>query len=100
MKLEKLSEAMRVARNHWDLDTIDLLLLARIAEQMKAKEQVTIMQLVDGSDAASPATNHARVKSLCKRGYLKKVESETSLRYKVLEKGDRFDKFLADLAKV
>jgi len=100
MKLEKLSEAMRLARDHWDLDAIDLLLLAQIAQQMKDKESVTIMQLVDSSDAASPATNHARIKSLCKRNYLKKVESQESLRYKVLEKGDRFDKFLADLARV
>lgn len=100
MKLEKLSEAMRLARKHWDLDAIDLLLLAQIAQQMKDKESVTIMQLVDSSDAASPATNHARIKSLCKRNYLKKVESQESLRYKVLEKGDRFDKFLADLARV
>ena len=100
MKLEKLSEAMRLARDHWDLDAIDLLLLARIAEQIKAKESVTIMQLVDSSDAASPATNHARIKSLCKRNYLKKVESQESLRYKVLEKGDRFDKFLVDLGSI
>ena len=99
MKLEKLSEAVRTARG-WELDAIDLLLLARIAEQMKAKEEVTIMQLVDSSDAASPATNHARIKSLCKRGYLKKTEHETSMRYKTLEKGDRFDKFLADLARI
>lgn len=100
MKLEKLSEAIRSARAHWDLDAIDLLLLAQIAEQMKAKEPVTIMQLVESSDAASPATNHARIKTLCKRNYLKKVESTESLRYKVLEKGDRFDKFLADLARI
>lgn len=100
MKLEKLSEAIRSARNHWDLDAIDVILLAQIAEQMKSKAPVTIMQLVENSDAASPATNHARVKTLCKRGYLKKVESADSLRYKVLEKGDRFDKFIADLARI
>lgn len=100
MKLEKLSEAIRLARAHWDLDAIDLLLLAQIAEQMQAKKPVTIMQLVDTSDAASPATNHARIKTLCKRNYLKKVESPDSLRHKVLEKGARFDKFLADLARI
>ena len=100
MKLEKLSEAIRLARAHWDLDAIDLLLLAQIAQQMKDKEPVTIMLLVDNCDAASPATNHARIKSLFKRGYLKKVESTESLRYKVLEKDDRFDKFLADLARI
>ena len=99
MKLENLSGAIQLARN-WDLDAIDLMLLAKIAAQMKTKEPVTIMQLVESSDAASPATNHARIKSLCKRNYLKKVESAESLRYKVLEKGDRFDKFLADLARI
>jgi DNA-binding MarR family transcriptional regulator len=99
MKLENLSGAIQLARA-WDLDAIDLMLLAKIAAQMKTKEPVTIMQLVESSDAASPATNHARIKSLCKRNYLKKVESAESLRYKVLEKGDRFDKFLADLARV
>jgi RIO-like serine/threonine protein kinase len=100
MKLENLSGAIQLARANWDLDAIDLMLLAKIAAQMKTKEPVTIMQLVESSDAASPATNHARIKSLCKRNYLKKVESAESLRYKVLEKGDRFDKFLADLARI
>ena len=100
MKLENLSGAIQLARANWDLDAIDLMLLAKIAAQMKTKEPVTIMQLVKSSDAASPATNHARIKSLCKRNYLKKVESAESLRYKVLEKGDRFDKFLADLARI
>ena len=42
MKLDKLAASIRSARADWDLDAIDLLLLARIAEQMKAKELVTI----------------------------------------------------------
>jgi predicted MarR family transcription regulator len=99
MKLEKLSEAVRAART-WGLDPIDVLLLARVHEQIKAKEPVTIMQLVNNSDAASPATNHARVKRLCAEGFLKKVECTKSLRHKVLEKGDQFDEFLFHLAEV
>ncbi len=99
MKLEKLSEAVRATRT-WGLDLTDVLLLARVAEQIKAKEPVTIMQLVDNSDAASPATNHARVKRLCDQGFLKKVECTKNLRHKVLEKGDKFDKYLSHLAEV
>lgn len=99
MKLEKLAEGMRRARE-WELDSTDVMLLADIAAQIRAKTPVTIMALVEHCDAASPATNHARIKKLCGKRILRKMECAGSLRHKVLDKGERFDEFMNDLAGV
>jgi hypothetical protein len=100
VRLDKLAQALTATKDTFGLDSTDLMVLDFVVRGIKERKQVTIMEVVDHSGLASPATIHARIKKLCDGSLLKKVEHPTNMRYKVLEKGDNFDGFLTVLAEV
>lgn len=96
MKLKDLADAIQVLHKN-NLDDVDALVLNEIGLLIKEKDSATIMKIVESSAAASPATVHARIKKLCDQNMLKKVTPSDNLRYKVLEFGNAYDKFLTQL---
>ena len=100
MKLDKLAQALVTTKDAFGLDSIVLTVLDFVVRGMKERKQVTIMEVVDHSGLASPATVHARIKKLCDGGLLKKVEHPTNMKFKILEKGNNFDDFATLLAEV
>lgn len=100
MKLEKLAEALARVRNDFGMDATDVMVLDEVLRLKKSGGEVTIMEIVDRSSVASPATVHARIKSLCEKDILMKVEHRSNMRYKMLEKGPQYPAFTKALAEV
>ena len=100
MRLEKLAEALACVRNDFGMDAIDVMVLDEVLRLKKSGGEVTIMEIVDRSSVASPATVHARIKSLCEKDIPIKVEHKSNMRYKMLEKGPRFVNLTKALAEV
>ena len=97
MKLYQASDMLRTMRDKYDLDGIDLMLLGDINTLGNG---ATIMEFIGEFDGASQATTHARIRKLCEKNILKKVEVSDNLRYKTLEKGSEFDKLVKLLEKL
>jgi predicted transcriptional regulator len=87
-------------RQDFGLDAIDVMVLDEVLRLKKSGGEVTIMEIVDRSSVASPATVHARIKSLCEKDILVKVEHKSNMRYKMLEKGPRYLELTKALAGV
>ena len=101
MKIEKLTEAVQLMKDTFNLDMIDLIVLREaLTRDKQMPHEVTIMEIVDFCDAASPATIHSRIKKLCAADLLKKTEHPDDVRFKVLTKGDKYDDMLKQLAEV
>ncbi len=100
MRLEKLAEALACMRQDFGLDAIDVMVLDEVLRLKKSGGEVTIMEIVDRSSVASPATVHARIKSLCEKDILVKVEHKSNMRYKMLEKGPQYAILTKALAEV
>lgn len=101
MKIEKLIEAVRLMKGRFNLDMIDLIILNEaLTRDKQIPDEVTIMEIVDYCDAASPATIHKRIKKLCAAEFLKKTEHPDDVRFKVLTKGERYDLLVKYLAEV
>jgi hypothetical protein len=90
MKLDKAIQALRKAKESFGLDMTDLIILDDIVRAIKVKKSVTIMEIVDTSSAASPATVHARIKRLCTDNFLRKDSHPGSLRHRVLGLGPTY----------
>ena len=100
MKLDKLASALSLMRSEYGLDATDLMVLDEVMRTKRVAGEVTIMEIVDKSKAASPATVHARIKLLCDMDLLKKSPHHTNLSYRMLDKGPQFDhltKILGDV---
>ena len=101
MKIEKLMEAVYLMKGRFNLDLIDLVVLHEaLTRDKQMPHEVTIMEIVDYCDAASPATIHKRIKKLCAAEFLKKTEHPDDVRFKVLTKGERYgilEKYLAEV---
>ena len=100
MKLEKLASALACVRRDFGLDAIDVMVLDEVLRLKKSGSEVTIMEIVDRSSVASPATVHARIKSMCEKDILIKVEHKSNMRYKMLEKGPRYVDLVKALTEV
>lgn len=101
MKIEKLVEAVYLMKGRFNLDLIDLAVLHEaLTRDKQMPHEVTIMEIVDYCDVASPATIHSRIKKLCAANLLKKTEHPDDVRFKVLTKGDRYDALVKELAEV
>jgi predicted transcriptional regulator len=100
MKLDKLATALSTAKATYGLDSTDLIVLNEIMTVKRVVGEVTIMEIVDRSSAASPATVHARIKLLCNMNLLKKVPHSINLSYKTLEKGPEYDRLVQTLGEV
>jgi predicted transcriptional regulator len=87
-------------RQDFGLDAIDVMVLDEVLRLKKSGGEVTIMEIVDRSSVASPATVHARIKSLCEKDILVKVEHKSNMRYKMLEKGPQYVILTKALAEV
>lgn len=99
MKLGKFNEALSVARE-FDLDGTDVAILFAIAEKRRDNGVATIMQFSSGTDFASFATVHERVKRMVKTGILRKDVKEDNQRFKILNDGPKLDRFLDKLNSV
>ena len=97
MKLYQASDLLRTVREKYDLDGTDLMLLG---DFNGLGNGTTIMEFIEEFDGASQATTHARIRKLCEKNILKKVEVSDNLRYKTLEKGSEFDKLVKLLEKL
>lgn len=100
MKLDKLTEALRLMQEKYDLDPTDLHVLDEVNARISKRTPVTIMKIVSECRAASPATIHARVKKLCEKDILKKTESDDNMKFKMLTKGPKYDALIAKLGEV
>jgi DNA-binding Lrp family transcriptional regulator len=99
MKLEKLNDALAVA-HEFKLDGVDIAILAAIAEKRRSEGAATIMQFSSGIPVASFATIHARVKRMVQSGVLSKRVDVDNERFKVLEDGPAFSRFVSKLSDV
>ena len=99
MKLEKLGEALAVA-NEYEMDGIDVAILAAVAEKRRTEGEATIMQFSSGLPFASFGTIHARVRRMVDKGILTKQIREDNQRYKVLGDGPVMAKFLNKLSDI
>lgn len=100
MKFEKLAEALFIAKDKFEMDCTDVLVLDEVLALIKSGKEATIMEIVDKTKVASSATVHARIKNLCHIDMLTKTEHAEDMRLKVLGTGARFDKFIKALAEV
>jgi hypothetical protein len=100
MKLDKLASALSSMRSEYGLDATDLMVLDEVMRTKRVAGEVTIMEIVDKSKAASPATVHARIKLLCDMDLLKKSPHHTNLSYRMLDKGPEFDRLTKILGDV
>jgi hypothetical protein len=100
MKLDKLAQGIALARWQFNLDATDILVLDYAASAIKERKSVTIMEIVDQSGIASPATIHARIKQLCDQRYFDKIAHPTNMRYKMLEFGPAYTRFIEGLKGV
>ena len=97
MRLDKMATALREARTSFGLDMTDVLILDDVVRKRKQMGEVTIMEIIDSCDAASPATVHARIKRLCENGFLRKDVHPSNLRVRVLDTHDEYDKLVKRL---
>lgn len=100
MRLDKLASALSSMRKEYGLDATDLMVLDEVMRTKRVAGEVTIMEIVDKSKAASPATVHARIKLLCDMDLLKKSPHHTNLSYRMLDKGPEFDRLTKILGDV
>lgn len=100
MKLEQIKDALNSAESRFGLDGTDLKILGEWLECKRVSGFATIMFFINEAQCASQATTHARIRKLCEKNILKKVEVSDNLRYKTLEKGSEFDKLVKYLEKL
>ena len=100
MKMDKLATALRRINKLYGLDMTDLIILDDIAQKMKHKKSVTIMEIVESSEAASPATVHARIKRMCDHNILHKIIDENNLRFRMLDFGAPYSRLVEELGQV
>jgi hypothetical protein len=94
-----MAVALRKINKSYGLDMTDLIILDDVA-QRKRKGQVTIMEIVETSEAASPATVHARIKNMCASMVLKKQLDETNLRLRTLDFGPTYHQMVEEVGLV
>jgi len=97
MKIQQMSHALKVMRDKYGLDATDLELLG---EFVHLENDVTIMDFIAAFSGASQATTHSRIKRLCEKNILKKVDVSDNLRYKTLEKGSEYNNLIKVLEKL
>lgn len=100
MKLEKMAVALRKINTSYGLDMTDLIILDDIAQKKKHNGQVTIMEIVETSSAASPATVHARIKRMCEGRTLHKIIDDSNLRLRMLDFGPTYHQMVEEVGQV
>jgi hypothetical protein len=99
MKISKLAQSMIALRQQHDIDSADVILLSELLDKWK-EGQVTIMQLLENTQAGCEATAHARLNRLCKIDVLRKTLHEKDQRQKILTKGDRYADVMNTIASI
>ena len=89
MKLEKYLMKLKDIRFKYGITPVGLLLLSQYVEESKRGE-VTIMNLVEDSPHASPATAHKYLKALIRQKVLA-MQDTTDGRRKLLVKGKKYE---------
>lgn len=97
MKLYQVGDLLHTMRDKYGLDGTDLMLLG---DFNSLGDGTTIMEFIAEFDGASQATTHARIRKLCEKNILKKVEVSDNLRYKTLEKGSEYNNLIKVLEKL
>lgn len=98
--MDKLATALRTINQSYGLDMTDLIILDDVAQKQKGGAQVTIMEIVETSDAASPATVHARIKRMCENKFLQKILHDSNLRLRELDFGPTYHKMVEEVGQV
>jgi hypothetical protein len=97
MTLNEFASALVLIREY-DLDASDILLMDMISKAEDDPRTTTVMHVIATAGAASRAKSHARIKALCKRGLLEKVDHPSgNLRFKQLKFGPAYLQLLKEL---
>jgi DNA-binding MarR family transcriptional regulator len=100
MKLGQLTAVIDFLESEYDLDLIDLRLLAVMQMRWEKDEPIRITDLVRDFKIASPATTHYRVsQDLVEKKMIKLRENPEDKRERLIEEGPEFKnikKFLGD----
>jgi DNA-binding Lrp family transcriptional regulator len=100
MKLNEIGDALYSVRTRFDIDGIDLMMLSDFSRMQAQGDEATIMAFIAEFVGTSQATTHARIRKLCEKNILKKVEVSDNLRYKTLEKGSEYNNLVKLLEKL
>ena len=100
MKLTEIGDALYSVRTRFDIDGIDLMMLSDFSRMQVKGDETTIMAFIGEFVGTSQATTHARIRKLCEKNILKKIEVSNNLRYKTLERGSEYDKLVKLLEKL
>ena len=99
MNIGTLKTVYEIA-SRYEIDGMDLAILADIADMRERKGAATIMLFEDGTVYASFATIHERVKRMVAKGILRKAPLPEDRRTKVLENGPHGEEFFAEINSV
>ncbi|WP_396189654.1 MarR family transcriptional regulator [Flavobacterium sp.] len=94
MKADKILAKIKGANDKFGVDPTSLLIVDYVVENWKSGE-VTIMNLLEGFWRTSPATTHTYLKKLIAKKILVSKQSKEDARRKHIEKGAKFDDFIA-----
>jgi hypothetical protein len=97
MKIDRVADLLTSVNKTFGIDDVDLIIIGQVERERKAGNKITIMGFVDNFNRTSPASTHRRIKSLCAKKLLEKVDSEDSGRVKFLATGKKFTDLHAHL---
>jgi hypothetical protein len=98
MQISNFQKALAVARRY-ELDALDVEILAVISAQKDRGEESTIMHLPALLEIMAFGTLNTRVKRMVKLGFLTKTVEESDQRRKIIGYGPRTYEFLNELEK-
>lgn len=96
MKADKVISKIKISQDKYGIDPRSLMILGYVMDEWKAGE-VTIMNLLENFWRSSRATTHTHVKKLFAKKILCVKQSKDDGRKKLIEKGTKFDEFIAFL---
>jgi len=97
MTLNEFADALHLIKE-CELDVSDILLLDMISRAADNPDATTVMHVIASAGAASRAKSHARIKYLCSRRLLEKVDHPNgNMRFKQLKFGPAYEILLKEL---
>ena len=94
MKFDKLMAKVKGAEDKYGINPISLMIIDYVLEEEKVRE-VTIMNLLESFWRTSRATTHKYFKKLVAKKIFVLKRSKVDGRVKIIEKGSKFDEFIA-----
>jgi hypothetical protein len=96
VKADKLIARVKGAEDKYGVDATSLLIVDFVMEGWRDGE-VTIMDVLNGFWRTSPATTHTYLKKLIAKKILTAKPCKDDARRKAIQKGAKFDEFIAYL---